>query len=136
MPQIGPFVKLFLALLVVLVALFGWQRADMAALETRLGEHFDERFTRIDERLDRLETGQSELRERMARLEAGQSELRERMARLEVGQTELRERVARLEVGQTELRERVARIEGTVAGALSRPGSLAQAVEDGQAGAN
>ena len=122
MPQIGPFVKLFLALLVVLAALFGCQRADMAALETRLGEHFDERFTRIDERLDRLETGQSELRERMARLEAGQSELRERMARLEVG--------------QTELRERVARIEGTVAGALSRPGSLTQAVEDDQAGAN
>ncbi len=118
MPQIGPFVKLFLALLVVLVALFAWQRADMATLEARL-----------ETRFDRLETGQSELRERMARIET-------RFDRLEAGQSELRERMARLEVGQTELRERVARIEGTVAGALSRPGSLAQAVEDDQAGAN
>ena len=151
MPQVSPFMKLFLALLVVLVGLFGWQRIDMAALETRLGERFDERFiamearfderfiamearfderfTRIDERLDRLEAGQSGLRERMTRLET-------RFERLEAGQSELRERMARLETGQSELRERTARIEGTVAGALSRPGTLAQAVENDEASAN
>ena len=123
MPQIGPFMKLFFALLVVLVALFGWQRADMAALETRLGERFDERFiameTRFDERIVAMET---RFDERFERLEAGQSELRERMARIEAG--------------QGELRERMARIEGTVAGALSQPGSLAQVVEDDEASAN
>ena len=132
MPQIGPFMKLFFALLVVLVALFGWQRADMAALETRLGERFtriDERFTRIDERFTRLEAGQSELRERTARLET-------RFDRFEAGQSELRERTARLEAGQVELQKHMARIEGTVAGALSRPGTLAQVVEDDEASAN
>ena len=118
MPQIGPFVKLFLALLVALLVLFGWQRADMAALETR-----------IEVRFDRLETGQSGLRERMTRLET-------RFERLETGQSELRERMVRLEAGQSELRERTARIEGTVAGALSRPGTLAQAVENDEASAN
>ena len=118
MPQVSPFMKLFFALVVVLVGLFGWLRADMATLET----HLETRF-------DRLETGQSELRERMVRLEVGQTELRERMARLET-------RFDRLEAGQNELRERTARIEGTVAGALSRPGSLAQAVEDDEASAN
>ena len=97
-----------LAVLVVLFGwqfiLFGWQRADMAALETRL-----------ETRFDRLETGQIELRERTARMD---------------------ERLDRLEAGQTELRERMARIEGTVAGALARPGSLAQAVEEDEAAAN
>ena len=116
MPQIGPFMKLFFALLVVLVALFGWLRADMAALETRIGERFDERIvameTRFDERFIAMET---RFDERFDRLEAGQSELRERTS---------------------ELRERMARLEGTVAGALSRPGTLAQAVEDDEAGAN
>ena len=129
MPQVGPFVKLFLALVVVLVALFGWQRTDMSALETRIGERLVAMEARFDERFTRIEAGQGELRERMTRLET-------RFERLEAGQSELRERMARLETGQSELRERTARIEGTVAGALSRPGSLAQAVEDDAAGAN
>ena len=112
MPQVGPFMKLFFALLVVLVALFGWLRADMATLETRLGERFIAMETRFDERFVAMET---RFDERFDRLEAGQSELRERTS---------------------ELRERMARLEGTVAGALSRPGTLAQAVEDDEAGAN
>ena len=112
MPQVNPFVKLFLTLLAVLVVLFGWQRADMAALETRLEEH----FTRIEERFIALET-----------------RLEERFLAVE---TRFDERFARLEAGQSELRERMARIEGTVAGALARPGSLAQAGEEGEAAAN
>ena len=129
MPQVSPFVKLFLAILAALVVLFGWQRADMAALETRFDERFIALEARFDERFTRLEAGQIELRERMVRMD-------ERLDRLEAGQTELRERTARIEAGQTELRERMARIEGTVAGALARPGSLAQAGEEGEAGAN
>ena len=35
MPKINPFVGLFLAIAAMNVVLFGWQRADMAALEAR-----------------------------------------------------------------------------------------------------
>ena len=113
MPKINPFITLFFAIAAMNVVLFGWQRADMAALETRI----ETRFTGVEERL--------------VRIEAGQSELRERMARIEAGQTELRQRTARIEAGQAELRERMARIEGTVAGALAaRPDRLAQAPTD------
>ena len=134
MPQIGPFMKLFFALLVVLVALFGWQRADMAALETRLGERFIAMGTRFDERLiamgarfdERLIAMETRFDERFVAME---TRFDERFTRLET-------RFDRLEAGQSELRERTARIEGTVAGALSRPGTLAQVVEDDEASAN
>ena len=92
MPKLNPFVAQFLAIVAVLVALFGWLRTEM-------GE---------------LRAGQIELLERVVRLETGQGELR-----AEVG--ELMERVARIEAGQASAGERMARIEGTVAGALGRP---------------
>ena len=97
MPKINPFITLFFAIAATNVVLFGWQRADMTALETR-----------IEERFNRIEAGQMELRQRTARIEAGQAELRERMAR----------------------------IEGTVAGALARPDRLAQAPTEEAAAAN
>ena len=111
MPKINPFITLFFAIAATNVVLFGWQRADMTALETRIEERFN-------------------------RIEAGHVELRERMVRIEAGQTELRERTARIEAGQAELRERMARIEGTVAGALARPDRLAQAPTDEAEAAN
>ena len=122
MPKINPLVTLFLAIAAMNVGLFGWQRADMTALETRIEARFAALEIRIEERFNRIEAGQTELRERMARIEAGQ--------------TELRERTARIEAGQSELRERMARIEGTVAGALARPDRLAQAPTDEAEAAN
>ena len=120
MPKINPFVAQFLAIVAVLVALFGWLRAEMGGL--RAGQ------IELLERVVRLEAGQGELLERVVRLEAGQGELLERVVRLEAGQeqlragqTELVERVARVEAGQASTGERMARIEGTVAGALGRP---------------
>ena len=92
MPKLNPFVAQFLAIVAVLVALFGWLRAEMSELRA----------------------GQVELLERVVRLEAGQEQLR-------AGQTDLVERVARIEAGQASAGERMARIEGTVAGALGRP---------------
>ncbi len=65
MPKINPFVGLFLAIAAMNAGLFGWQRADMAALETRI----ETRFAGVEERLVRIEAGQAELRERMARIE-------------------------------------------------------------------
>ena len=58
MPKINPLVTLFLAIAAMNIGLFGWQQADMTALETR-----------IEERFNRIEAGQVELRERMARIE-------------------------------------------------------------------
>ena len=122
MPKLNPFITLFLAIAAMNAGLFGWQRADMSALETRIEERFTALETRIEARFNRLEAGQVELRERLARIEAGQAELRQR--------------TARLEAGQTELRERMARIEGTVAGALARPDLLAQAPSEENETAN
>ena len=108
MPKINPFITLFLAIAAMNVVLFGWQRADMAALETRI----EERFAAIEARFAALET----------RIEA-------RFAGVE-------ERLVRIEAGQAELRERMARIEGTVAGALARPDRLAQAPTEEAEAAN
>ena len=99
MPKINPFITLFFAIAAMNVVLFGWQRADMAALETRI----EERFAAIEERFAALET------------------------RIEARFTAVEERLVRIEAGQAELRERMARIEGTVAGALARPDRLVQA---------
>ncbi len=65
MPKISPLVTLFLAIAAMNVGLFGWQRAGMAALETRI----ETRFASVENRLVRIEAGQAELRERMARIE-------------------------------------------------------------------
>ena len=65
MPKINPFITLFLAIAAMNIGLFGWQRADMTALEAR----FAALETRIEERFNRIEAGQVELRERMARIE-------------------------------------------------------------------
>ena len=76
MPKISPLVTLFLAIAAMNAGLFGWQRADMAALETRIEARFialetriETRFAGVEERLVRIEAGQAELRERMARIE-------------------------------------------------------------------
>ncbi len=76
MPKINPFVGLFLAIAAMNVVLFGWQRADMTALETRI----EARFTALE---TRIETRFAGVEERLVRIEAGQAELRERMARIE-----------------------------------------------------
>ena len=69
MPKISPFVTLFLAIAAMNIGLFGWQRADITALETRIEARIVALETRIEERLVRIEAGQAELRERMARIE-------------------------------------------------------------------
>ncbi len=102
MPKVNPFITLFFAIAAMNVVLFGWQRADMAALETRI----EERFAAIEARFAALET------------------------RIETRFAAVEERLVRIEAGQAELRERMARIEGTVAGALARPDRLAQAPAD------
>ena len=108
MPKINPFITLFFAIAAMNVVLFGWQRADMAALEAR----FSTLETRIEERFAALET------------------------RIETRFAGVEERLVRIEAGQSELRERMARIEGTVAGALARPDRLAQAPADETEAAN
>ena len=56
----------FLGLTALLIGLFAWQRQDMARMETRLGD-----------RLNAVEHGQTELRKRLARLEGLLEGLRE-----------------------------------------------------------
>ena len=80
MPKISPLVTLFLAIAAMNVGLFGWQRAGMAALETRIEARIAALEIRIEERFTALET---RIEERLVRIEAGQAELRERMARIE-----------------------------------------------------
>ena len=108
MPKINPFITLFLAIAAMNIGLFGWQRADMTALETRI----EERFAAVEARFAALET------------------------RIETRFASVEERLVRIEAGQSELRERMARIEGTVAGALARPDRLAQAPADEAEAAN
>ena len=110
----------FVAIAALMVGLFAWLRADIAAIR---GMQIDQ-----GERLARIETTLTEFDKRLTRLEAGQIELRDHVGALETGQAALREGQAALRAGQTELREgqaaageRMARIEGTVAGALGRP---------------
>ena len=110
MPKLNPFITLFLAIAAMNIGLFGWQRADMSALETRIEERFTALETRIEVRFAALE-------ERFAALET----------RIETRFAGVEARLVRIEAGQSELRERMARIEGTVAGALARPDLLAQA---------
>ena len=69
MPKLNPFITLFLAIAAMNAGLFGWQRADMSALEIRIEERFTALETRLEARFNRIEAGQSELRERLARIE-------------------------------------------------------------------
>ena len=110
MPKINPFIGLFLAIAAMNIGLFGWQRADMTALETRIEARIAALETRIEERFAAIE----------ARFTALETRIETRFASIE-------NRLVRIEAGQSELRERMARIEGTVAGALARPDRLAQA---------
>ena len=56
----------FVGIAALMIALVAWLRADMRGMERRLNE-----------RMDRIEAGQGELRERMARLEGMVDGLRE-----------------------------------------------------------
>ena len=103
MPKLNPFIALFLAIAAMNIGLFGWQRADMSALETRLEARIAALEARIETRFAAVE------------------------ARIETRFAAVEARLVRIEAGQSELRERMARIEGTVAGALARPDLLAQA---------
>ena len=68
MPKINPWIGQTATIVAVLLALFGWQKADMARLETGLAG---------------LRADIADLRDRIAGLEAGQQENRERLTRLE-----------------------------------------------------
>ena len=70
MPKINPWIGQTVMIVAVFVALFGWQKADIARLETGLAE---------------LRADIAGLRDRMAGLEAGQRENRKRLTRLEAG---------------------------------------------------
>lgn len=101
MPRINPHVGLFVAVAVLMVALFGWLRSDMAAMGARL----EDRMALLDGRMARLEDRMTRFEERVTRIE-------DRMVRIE-------DRIARLEAGQNALTERVARIEGRIEGVLA-----------------
>ena len=101
MPRINPHVGLFVAVAVLMVALFGWLRSDI----TEMGARLEERMVLLEERMARLEERMTRIEERIVRLE-------ERMVRVE-------ERIAQLESGQNALTERVARIEGRIEGVLA-----------------
>ena len=91
MPKINPLVTLFLAIAAMNIGLFGWQRADITALETRIEARIVALETRIEERLVRIEAGQAELRERMARIEgtvAGALARPDRLAQAPTDETE------------------------------------------------
>ena len=117
MPKINPFIGLFLAIAAMNIGLFGWQRADMTALETRIEARFSALETRIEERFAAIEERFTAIEARFTALET----------RIETRFAGVENRLVRIEAGQSELRERMARIEGTVAGALARPDRLAQA---------
>ena len=59
-----------------------------------------------NERLDRLEAGQSELRADVDELKAGQAEMRADIVELKAGQAEMRADIAELKAGQSRIEER------------------------------
>ena len=83
----------FIGLAALMVTLVAWLRIDMGG-----------RMDRLDERMDRIEAKQSELRERMDGPDA-----------------ELRAEMHAVRADLSHINERMARTEGTVAGALGRP---------------
>ena len=83
----------FIGLAALMVTLVAWLRIDMGG-----------RMDRLDERMDRIEATQSELRERMDGPDA-----------------ELRAEMHAVRADLARINERMARTEGTVAGALGRP---------------
>lgn len=138
MPNLNPFVSLFVAVATLNVGMFVWLRADIARVDAGLRTELvgvRDGLALTNERLARVETVQSEQSERLARLEAGQNALRgdlaatnARLTRIEATLSEHGQRMGGLEAGQAEVRgeltatnERMARVEGTVAGALGRP---------------
>lgn len=79
MPRINPHVGLFVAVAVLMVALFGWLRSDI----TEMGARLEERMARLEERMTRIEERMVRVEERIAQLESGQNALTERVARIE-----------------------------------------------------
>ena len=67
----------FVGLAALIVTSIAWLRADTHRYVDRLESRLNERLDRFEARMDRLETGQGELRERMARLEGMVDGLRE-----------------------------------------------------------
>ena len=109
-----------LAIIGVVLAVFGWQELRFGRFEARQNE-----------RLDNIEATQSEHGERLAALEAGQTALESGQAALEAGLAGLRaalaatnESLADAEAGLradlARTNEHVARLEGAVAVALGR----------------
>lgn len=79
MPRINPHVGLFVAVAVLMVALFGWLRSDI----TEMGARLEERMARLEERMTRIEERIVRVEERVAQLKSGQNALTERVARIE-----------------------------------------------------
>ena len=103
-----------LAIIGVVLAVFGWQELRFGRFEARQNE-----------RLDNIEATQSEHGERLAALEAGQAALEAGLAGLRVALLATNERLADAEAGlradMARTNEHVARLEGAVAVALGRP---------------
>ena len=70
----------FVGLAALIVTSIAWLRADTHRHVDRLESRLNERMERFETRMDRLESGQGELRERMARLEGMVDGLREAVA--------------------------------------------------------
>ena len=67
-----------------------------------------------NERLDRLEAGQSELRADVDELKAGQAEMRADIVELKAGQAEMRADIAELKAGQSRIEERQDRTDADI----------------------
>ena len=67
----------FVGLAALLVTSVAWLRADTHRYMDRLESRLNGRMDRFEARMDRLESGQGDLRERMARLEGMVDGLRE-----------------------------------------------------------
>ncbi len=77
-----------------------------------------ENFRAVNQRLESLETGQSEMRADIAELQEGQAgmraditKLQEGQARLEAGQTEMQADIIKLQEGQTEMQADIAELQ-------------------------
>jgi predicted nuclease with TOPRIM domain len=78
----------------------GGEEMEYKELMKMFSSLLDEKLQPLNERLERVESGQHEGNERLERVESGQHEGNERLERVECGQRVVDERLERLESGQ------------------------------------
>ncbi|MCW5934070.1 MAG: hypothetical protein KIT45_07185 [Fimbriimonadia bacterium] len=101
-----------------------WRARMREALLETSEEHFDQRFDRLQETLDRLATSHAQSLERFDRLEESHVKAIERLVRLEATQNQAIERLDRLDESHAKAIERLDRLETTQNQAIERLGKL------------